>query len=160
MEAARRDAASFLSRTGVDDHPGRRRVHDGAHSGPSETGKEATMTERDGQIPTGETGSNFGEVDPGTTGSDVEHLLANAEVGAPGGDAGETGTAGAGGEDAGAVEGASDGGLGYGVASGGADITGGTGAGDNPNDVDAGPESDLDPSIGRVSGGHDPGSRS
>ncbi len=119
------------------------------------------MTERDGQTPTGETGSNFGEVDPGTTGSDMEHLLANAEVGTPGGDAGETNTAGSGasGEDAGAVEGASDGGLGYGNASGGADITGGTGAGDNPNDVDAGPDSDLDPSIGRVPGGHDPGSR-
>lgn len=109
------------------------------------------MTERDGQSPAGETGSNFGEIDPGTTGSDMEHLLANAEVGDQG--------AGQGGEDAGAVEGASDGGLGYGVASGGADITGGTGAGDNPNDVDAGPGADLDPTSGRRQGGHDPGNR-
>ncbi len=120
------------------------------------------MTGRDEQTPTGETGSNFGEVDLGTTGSDMERLLANAEVGEPGGGYGETGTAGAGasGGDAGSAEGASDGGLGYGVASGGADITGGTGAGDNQNDVDAGPGADLDPSSGRGVGGHDPGSRS
>ncbi len=109
------------------------------------------MTEREGRNPTGETGSNFGEIDPGTTGTDVEHLLASAEVGAPGGDAS--------GGDAGAAEGASDGGLGYGTASGGADITGGTGAGDNPQDVDAGPGAGLDPNRGRKSGGHDPGER-
>lgn len=99
------------------------------------------MTDRDKDIPTGESGSNFGEVDPGTTGGDVEHLLANAEVG------NQTDAAGGG------PEGFSGGDLGYGTASGGADVTGGTGAGDNPNDVDAGPENGLDSGSGQAAEG-------
>ena len=90
------------------------------------------MTDRDKGAPArGDTGSNFGKVDPGTTGSDIENLLDSAKVE-------KTSDAGGGAN----AERHQAGGLGFGTAAGGADVTGGTGAGDDPQRVDAGPERD------------------